>query len=181
MDEQIRLAARGDPGAQAELLREVQDLVYRFCLSQLFRPHLCEDATQETALRLLRGLGSFSGRSSFRTWVLGIAINVCREMRRREANHQAASQAWLERPNANLATEPVQLLEMQELGEQLHVMLEQLSQRQREVVVLRILEELSVAETSRILGIRQGTVKATLHQALSILRDRHAALKDQDR
>jgi RNA polymerase sigma factor (sigma-70 family) len=51
-------------------------------------------------------------------------------------------------------------------------MLGELPQRQREVVVLRFFEELSVEETAAAMDCAQGTVKATLHQALRALRKR---------
>jgi DNA-directed RNA polymerase specialized sigma24 family protein len=52
----------------------------------------------------------------------------------------------------------------------LQAMLRQLPQRQREVVVLRLLEECSVRDTAVILGCREGTVKAHLAKAVTNMR-----------
>lgn len=47
----------------------------------------------------------------------------------------------------------------------------ELPKRQRQVVGLRVLADLSVADTAETLGMAEGTVKATLHRALRRLRD----------
>ena len=59
---------------------------------------------------------------------------------------------------------------MQHLSE-LSRALDQLPGRQREVVVLRMLEGLSTRETVRVIGCREGTVKVHLHRALNDLKD----------
>ena len=48
--------------------------------------------------------------------------------------------------------------------------IEHLPARQREVVLLRVFEELSVADTARAMGCRPGTVKALLHKAMASMR-----------
>ena len=63
--------------------------------------------------------------------------------------------------------------EQLEAGEQideLRTALETLPQRQKEVVALRLFEELPVADTARIMGCRPGTVKAHLNKAVTALR-----------
>src|SRR5437762_8403666 len=74
----IERAKRGDRDAQAQLLRQLQDSLFRLCLSLLGRcdEHAARDATQETALRLLKLLPTFRGESNVRTWAMGIAVNV---------------------------------------------------------------------------------------------------------
>jgi len=78
----IASARNGDRESLSRLLRELQDPWYRLCLSLLRDPEKARDATQETAVRFLRQLPGFRGESQIRTWSLGIAINVVREIRR---------------------------------------------------------------------------------------------------
>ena len=83
MDDATVLAARyGDRPAQARLLRWLQDPWYRLSLGLLGDVEQAREATQETAVRFLRQAAGFRGDSQLRTWALGIAINVAREMRR---------------------------------------------------------------------------------------------------
>src|SRR5215212_3356518 len=76
----LEAARRGDRSACGKLLTTLQDVWYRYCLSQLRDPDLAADATQETGLRFLRQLPSFRGESQLQTWSLGIALNVTREL-----------------------------------------------------------------------------------------------------
>jgi RNA polymerase sigma-70 factor, ECF subfamily len=71
------LAARGgDPHAQAAFVRATQAEVWRFTAA-LVDAGCADDLTQETYLRAFRALAGFEGRSSARTWLLGIARRVC--------------------------------------------------------------------------------------------------------
>src|SRR5688572_21141212 len=75
-------AKLGDAAARSELLRGLQDPWFRFCDAMLVDPDAARDATQETALRFLTALPRLRGGSTLQTWSLGIALNVCREMKR---------------------------------------------------------------------------------------------------
>ncbi len=56
------------------------DSIWRLCLSMLGDRSSAEDAFQETWLKVWRNYGSFRGVSSERTWIVHIAMNVCRDM-----------------------------------------------------------------------------------------------------
>jgi len=163
----FRRARAGDRTAQALLLRDLQDVIWRFCLSTLRDRELALDASQETALRVLRSLKKFKGRSQLRTWVLGIALNVCREARRKRpaAPGPADTQAAPGLP-------PDALAARREQHGRLSRLLDTLSPRRRQVIALRYFEGLSVEETARVMGAATGTVKALTFQALRVLRRR---------
>jgi RNA polymerase sigma factor (sigma-70 family) len=69
----VRDAAAGDRAAASEVLRAVQDRVYRLALRILGHPQDAEDAAQEILVIVLTHLGSFRGESAFSTWVWRIA------------------------------------------------------------------------------------------------------------
>lgn len=162
----IERAAAGCNHARAALLREHEDAWYRFSLSLLGDPETARDATQETALRVLKKLPGFRGEAAFKTWTLSIALNVCREQRRRRR--------WLALPaglsKADTLPGPPARAESTEDSRHLAGLLEQLPRRQREAVTLRYLQQLSTAETAAAMGCAEGTVKATLAKALTTLR-----------
>jgi RNA polymerase sigma-70 factor (ECF subfamily) len=177
----VQAARVGDRPAQARLLRWLQDPWYRLSLSLLGDVERAREATQETAVRFLRQLPLFRGDSSVRTWALGIAINVAREMRR--SPRAATGVAEWDELSASLADgrrasrpPPDVAAELAEQRDRLRAVLDDLPERQREAVVLRFLEELSVEETAAAMQCATGTVKATVHQALRSLRQRLKAL-----
>jgi len=167
----IELARRGDREATARLLGSLADPLFRFCLSQLrHNEDRARDATQETALRVLRDLPGFRGDSRVETWAIGIALNVTREMRRKIDRVDTI------KPDAmRMRLQPIAPDDASEQAEQQDVLrsvLNDLPDRQREAVVLRFFEDLSVEETAGVMKCATGTVKATVHQALRALRNR---------
>ncbi|QOV90994.1 RNA polymerase sigma factor [Humisphaera borealis] len=175
----IEAARGGDKLALTTLLRGLQDPWYRFCLGLLRDPDLATDAVQETGLRFLKQISGFRGDSQLRTWSLGIAINVVREMKRRRQRHASGS-SEATTDLAETVGDPAPSVgtsaEFVETREVLRQTLADLPDRQREAVVLRFFEDLSVEETASLMGCAAGTVKATVHQALRSLRKRLSPL-----
>jgi RNA polymerase sigma-70 factor, ECF subfamily len=171
VDEQtLQAARRGDREALGVLLRMLQDSWYRMSLSLLADPDLAHDATQETAIRFLRQLPGFRGDSQLRTWSLGICLNVVREIRRWSRGHRPIAEGFDGYESADLEPLPEETLERSEAVHALRAMLVTLPDRQREAVVLRFFEGMSVDQTAETMGCAPGTVKATVHQALRALR-----------
>ena len=175
MDEQtLEAAKRGDRRAQATLIRDLQDVWYRFSLSQLGNADLAADAAQETALRFLRDLKSFRGASSLKTWSLGISINVVRELRRKRKLGGPGELG----DQADESPSPVDAANTGEQVSQLRVLLADLPERQRESIILRFFENLSVDETAKAMNVAPGTIKATIHQALRSLKTKMSRGRD---
>lgn len=176
-DPTLDAARRGDRSARALLLRGLQDPWYRVCLGLLGDAERARDATQETAVRFLRELPRFRGDSRLRTWSIGIAINVVREIRRSTSGTGVplpdgeSGGAVIGRGPAP-APSPPGAAEAAERREVIQSVLAGLPPRQREAVVLRFFEELSVEETAAAMDCAPGTVKATVHQALKSLREK---------
>jgi RNA polymerase sigma factor (sigma-70 family) len=132
-----------------------------------------EEAVQEIFLRTYRALGSFNMKNRFYTWLYTIALNYLRSVRRkRRLTSIFASLPYndeLQAPDEVLSG-PVypgpEETSVNREGERLAgEALKKLKARQREVFVLRMLENRSVDETAKILGIPEGTVKIRLHRA----------------
>ncbi len=87
----VTQARAGDRRALDQLLREMKDLVYNLAIRMLGRPADAEDASQEILIRLVTGLASFRGDSSFRTWVYRVATNQLLTTRKRIAEQHTES------------------------------------------------------------------------------------------
>lgn len=166
----IEAARRGGRDARAKLLNHLQDPWFRICLGLLGDADLAREAVQETAMRFLRDLHKFRGDSQLQTWSMGIAINVSRELRR----SPRAAGGWEQdgQIEPGVADSPADQFEENEQRQALRAVLANLPDRQKEAVILRFFEQLSVEETAQAMNCAPGTIKATVHQALRALREK---------
>lgn len=144
-----------------KIIVEHYDLVFRFCARRVGQELAC-DATQETFLTAMKRISEFEGRSQLRTWILGIALNHCRNLSRKNRVEVCVDEVWDLGQHSHEQTTVD--------SETLRCALEQLSLEHREVVLLHELEGLTYAEAGEILGIPEGTVKSRLHHAFQHLR-----------
>lgn len=154
---------RDDTTADAleELMRTHADEVYRCCVGMLRDGHLAQDASQETFLRAYRKLGSFRRESSARTWLLTIAMNVCRDMLRKPYARRVIPLAVVEPPSRDDSARWLQ--------DALYTAIQALPDKQRAVILLHCYHDLPCDEVARVLGIRRGTVFSHLRRARAAL------------
>ena len=162
MDDLVERARKGDSAARATLVTENYAEVTRFCCRRL-GDDLGRDAAQETFLRLSRALQGYNGSSTFKTWLLGIALNQCRNLSRKHYREVLSMDHWHSEPSSN---NEGQLLDRQSLTQALQA----LSQEHREVVLLHEVDGLKYSEIAEVLGVPVGTVKSRLHHAFRQLR-----------
>ena len=135
-----------------------------------------EAAANETFFRAFTRLDQFRGAASgFKSWIFTIAHNIVIDERRRTARRPRTDPTGetrdLERPGPDSETEALTHLGLQAVM----AMLSGLTNAQRDVVFLRVIAGLSVAETAKVIGRPSGAVKALQHRGLTALRQRLAA------
>jgi RNA polymerase sigma-70 factor (ECF subfamily) len=156
---ELALRARtGDAGAQTALVRATQAEVWRFTAA-LIDPGSADDLTQETYLRAFRALGAFQGRSSVRTWLLGIARRTCADhlrgvVRRRRLDARLAGQAYTDLPHPD----PAHRLGTADL-------LRRLGTERRTAFVLTQVLGLSYAEAAAVEDVPVGTIRSRVARA----------------
>ena len=120
-----------------------------------------EDATQEAFARAYRKWGTVSSLDRPGTWVYVVAVReASRQMRR---NARARSDQSIENAYVDKISEVESRLDLLPI-------LNGLPQRQRIAIVLRFYADLPLKDIAKAMGCREGTVKATIHSALSKLR-----------
>ena len=139
------------------------------------------EVTQEALLRAFRSLGRFDPSRSFRNWLFQIAANEARDRDRRAARERAAFADVVDRGSfartgsaaaTRLSrTNPEAGHDRSELRTDIMRSLSALGPREREVFVLRDLEELDIRETSRVLGCSMLSVRVSLSSARRKLRE----------
>ncbi|WP_431728865.1 sigma-70 family RNA polymerase sigma factor [Verrucosispora sp. TAA-831] len=159
------LAARdGDPAAQSAFVRATQAEVWRFTAA-LLDPDSADDLTQETYLRAFRALPAFEGRSSARTWLLGIARRACADhlrtvVRRRRLDQRLTAHAHTDRSHPD----PAGQLGTADL-------VSRLPAERRGAFVLTQLLGLSYAEAATVEGVPVGTIRSRVARARAELVD----------
>jgi RNA polymerase sigma-70 factor (ECF subfamily) len=171
----LELLRGGDAGAAfGRLADRYEQKVYRLCLSLLRAPDQAEDAAQESLVRIWRALPRYDGRASLSTWIYTITRNRCLTVieRRRDLDslsepevQHAADTAHAVQPDTGSDTDGL-----------LRELVEALPERFRRVITLYYYEDRSVAEVADMLGVPEGTVKASLHRARAALLERVRAL-----
>ncbi len=169
----IRRAQQGDNGAFEELLLLHQKKVYNLCLRMSANPDDALDLSQEAFLRAWRSLGQYQFEASFSTWLFRLTSNICIDFLRRKKRRQETSLtesyddsdegAELSVPDAQPG--PEQQAMTNETKIELARAMEQLSPEHREILQLRVIEDLQYEQIADILGVRVGTVKSRLARA----------------
>jgi RNA polymerase sigma-70 factor (ECF subfamily) len=160
-----RVLVHRDPAAFGELVREHQSAL-RLFLRQLTRGDaaLADDLAQETFVDAWRSLARFQGRSSFSTWLFGIAHNHWRNARRRQYTSAIKTQQVDEmEPTPSSAP-------LSDLRSDLGVALSSLAPEEQTALHLSYQQGLSHSEIAEILGWPLGTVKTHLNRGKEKLR-----------
>ena len=163
-----------------ELVRPHERAVYVAALAILQNPADAEEVTQEAALKAFRRLDTFRGESKFSTWLVRIAVNEARMRLRRDRRVQYESldsspeeetSEYCPISLADWREIPSEVLESKEIRNMIEEALIRLPEKYREVLVLRDIEQLNIAETAAALGVTLGTVKLRLLRARLRMRD----------
>ena len=144
-----------------QLVEQYGDGLLRVCLLYLKDYGLAEDAVQETFLRAYRNYRQFEGRSSEKTLLTAIAINVCRNMlrspwRKRTVGEEALALLKTEDP---ALPDPTASRAVMTLPRDL-----------RAAVILFYVQEMKIREIAQVLEIPQATVSSRLNRARQKLR-----------
>ncbi len=173
----------GDERAFVSLVERYQGQMLRLATSFVPSQAVAEEVVQDTWLAVLRGLAGFEGRSSLKTWLFRILVNQARTTGTKEhrsvpvpdpepavdpARFDAAG-AWADPPE-HWVEAAEDRLEAGKLADRLRALMDELPARQREVVLLRDVEELSSEEVCSVLAISDGNQRVLLHRGRSRLR-----------
>lgn len=180
----VRDLGAGKPGATDALCAAHADAIFEFTLYRVGRRReVAEDLTQETLLVALRRVNEFDGRSSLRTWLLGIAKNKVREsLRARRA--RALGDLLVDSDDevlgmlARIESEPLppEALEREETRAFVGATLASLPEAYRSALTERYIEGRSVPETARAQGRGVKAAESTLHRARRAFRDAFTTL-----
>ena len=143
--------------ALTRMVAEYQGALLRMCYLYLQDASAAQDAVQETCLKAYKGYEAFRGESQERTWLMSIAINVCRDMNR---------SAWLRHIDRRVTPEDVPLPAPQdEEALALAEAIRRMPNRHRDVILLYFYQDMTIKEVAEALHAAPSTILKRLNQA----------------
>jgi len=164
--ELMRRAAAGEAGAFHALVDRHAQRLFRLAVSLVGNAVDAEDVLQETFIGALRGLRSFEGRSSVRTWLSRILVTQAARWHRDQRRSRTQPMDESIPISAGGADSPP------DVGMDVNAAMQRLSPEHRQVLVMREFEQMSYDEMAEVLGIPRGTVESRLHRARSEMREK---------
>lgn len=164
----VKRSQAGDETAFVALYEQYQPAVYTYLYYRLSDTMLAEDLTAEVFIRLLNRLASLDlNERPLLAWLYTIAANLAIDHHRKNGRYH-----WLPLDDEQDGQEHdlAQSADSYLAQEKLAAALNQLTEEQRQVVLLKFVEDRSNAEVGAILGKNEGSVKSLQHRALAALR-----------
>lgn len=177
--ELVRRVQAGEKNVFYELVKPYERRAYATAFAILRNEADAEDAAQEAILKALTHIQQFRSEARFSTWLTQITVNEALMRRRKQhteimepiGEREEEDGTYTPRDFADWREIPSESLERKEIRERLASAVAALTEKYREVFVLRDIQHLSIEETAEALGISQASVKTRLLRARLMLRD----------
>jgi RNA polymerase sigma-70 factor (ECF subfamily) len=162
-------ARAGDEAAFLALFRSTQPLLLRY-LTAVLGPSTAEDVAGDTWVDVVRGLDKFAGdESGWRAWVFTIARRRMRDEQRRGFRRPLPADAAAVLADRSDGSDAFSEVEQLIATEAALALIGRLPRAQAEVVLLRYVVGLDVAQTASVVGRRSGAVRVAAHRGLQRL------------
>ena len=177
-DSLIEQARKGDNRAIGKLVNLWYKRIYNFCLRYLGDHDYAMDAAQNTFIAMNGSVSRLSAVQSFKPWLYRIALNQCHDHLRKKKRNLIVSYRSTDdeeeySPMENVRDtqrDPHEKLHLADLNEILEYSLGELSDEQREVIIMKEYEGLKFREIAEALHVSENTVKSRLYYALNHMR-----------
>ena len=169
--EQVRLAQEGSAHAFALLYDRYVDQVFAYVYHRVGHRQTAEDLVSDVFLRALRRISTFKWQGvDFGAWLMTIARNrVHDHFKSARFRLEASVEEVFDTPVTGGADDPEQALLSADLAAHVHKAIGELKGEQAEVLYLRFIQHLNVAETAKVMGKTDGAIKALQYRALKSL------------
>ena len=174
LDRVVAKAVNGDRDALREVLETIRPIVFRYCRARIGSTERsglsADDVAQEVCLAAITALPRYKDQGRpFLAFVYGIAAHKVADAHRAAGRNRAdATDTLPERPSSELG--PEQLAMDADSAARMKKLLAILPEKQREILVLRVVVGMSAEETAEAVGSTAGAVRVAQHRALARLK-----------
>jgi RNA polymerase sigma factor (sigma-70 family) len=179
-DTLVARAREGDKNAQGKLVQMWYKRIYNFSYKFFFDHDLAMEVAQKTFISMHRNIDGLQETTRFKSWLYTIAVNYCREeLRKRKATRSVSlhdlrpgesEESYRWEASSSRRENPEKQLRHSELSDLLQQCLMELSDEQREVVIMKEYEGLKFREIAETLNISENTVKSRMYYGLDGLK-----------
>ena len=164
----ISLAQDGHQEAIAALYEKYVDAIYRFCYWQTNQnTEVAEDLTHDTFVEMVKSIGKFNNQGKFKNWLYTIAKRQLSSWIKQKYDLPKETLFDnLAQPEENIDPE-----KQDKAVKKVEKLLDQLSETERSIIVLRYLKNYSVKETAQELELSISNVKVTTYRVMKKLRE----------
>ncbi len=172
----VRAFLEGDKQAFNRLVQLYQTKIFNLALNYVKNQEEAKDLAQDIFVTVYKSLPGLREREKFTSWLYQIAINHCRNRYKKLSRRGYFSNLSLDDDETFIQIVgdegPEKSLQRQNTIRLVRAAIDAMGEAEREILLLRDLQELAYEEISAILGIPLGTVKSKLNRARSSLKDR---------
>ncbi|HKL99455.1 MAG TPA: sigma-70 family RNA polymerase sigma factor [Mobilitalea sp.] len=146
------------------LMRQYGNNVLRTAYMYVKDVHTAEDVFQEVFIKVNNKLSTFEGNSNIKTWIIRITINTCKDFLKSAYNRKVVPMMDYQE-DAIISESDYDEVEKQDTNSHIRKTVLSLPEKYRDVVLCVYFQEMTIAETAKVLNIAEGTIKSRLSRA----------------
>ncbi|MDZ5471159.1 RNA polymerase sigma factor SigX (plasmid) [Bacillus sp. 31A1R] len=166
-----------------ELYSKYHHDIFQFLFYMVKNREQAEDLVQEVYIRVLKSYKQFEGKSSEKTWLFSIARNVAIDSFRKQKGWKQRIMEKFDWSTQQVKDDnpiPEEIALRKEEYQLIYKCLDHCTVDQKMVVIMRYIQDLSIAETAETLGWTESKVKTTQHRALKVLKKEMAEMMEKE-
>jgi RNA polymerase sigma factor (sigma-70 family) len=169
-DELVREILLGNRCALDVLVNRYYEIIYSYTMRQVNEYHLACDLVQEVFIKMMKNIHKYKGGSNkFKYWLLTITINHIRDYYRLQKNNRASVMTEFDQLPQREADNMINLLELKEERQVIVEALNNLKEEEKEIIILKYYNDLTIKQISGITGDNESTIKSRLYRGISKL------------
>ncbi|HHU20281.1 MAG TPA: sigma-70 family RNA polymerase sigma factor [Bacilli bacterium] len=150
--------------------------LYQYVYYMVKNQHVAEDIVQEVYIKVLKSYQNFRGDSSEKTWLFSIARHTTMDFFRKQQRQKNKLASFFNKDQdlARIKDHnplPEEVAELNDELQQIYQLLDHCTLDQKNVLILRYIQSLSIHETAQILEWSESKVKTTQHRAIKKLQE----------
>ncbi|WP_251862306.1 RNA polymerase sigma factor [Clostridium sp. Marseille-Q2269] len=143
-----------------ELIKKYYGKVYYYCYRHLNNKQAAQDLTQEVFMKVIKTIGGYKHYGKFENYLYVVAGNACKDFYKKEARYV------LKEIEESSSEEEICKLENKVMVQQV---LRKLSDKQREIIILRFYEDLKIKDIAKIMNSGVSITKYRLKKAMKLI------------